>query len=319
MLAKFWGVRGSIPSPVGNQTSGKRSWPRFPEPERWTWRTLKRSGLCRFPAVAVISGTSGGNTPAWRSAPGTAHHFRRGLGPARTGAGSDEGGIRPGQGRGPSLHEPTHWDHIQGFPFFLPRRTCRQPHLHLQSQKGHSRKNSPPADRSGHVSGPAGRHGRDDGIRDHGGNAGVQLDGLTVRLFAVCPSGRLIAYRAGRKRHVADLRHGRGIPQAGRGQPPAVRRFLPGRGGRHHFRRLVCTPLPSPWTRKAGGNSTVAGRCGSAVKTGARRLILFHHEPTYSDEKLQELVDKTVSYYSLVRQDGHLDVLLAVEGMSLDI
>jgi hypothetical protein len=77
--------------------------------------------------------------------------------------------------------------------------------------------------------------------------------------------------------------------------------------------------LPSPWTRKAGGNSTVAGRCGSAVKTGARRLILFHHEPTYSDEKLQELVDKTVSYYSLVRQDGHLDVLLAVEGMSLDI
>ena len=71
---------------------------------------------------------------------------------------------------------------------------------------------------------------------------------------------------------------------------------------------------------KAGwGHSTSLVGVDLAVKTGIKRLILFHHEPAYSDEMLREIEKKTQSYYSLVRRDGYLDIRLAVEGMTVEL
>jgi anti-anti-sigma regulatory factor len=56
-----------------------------------------------------------------------------------------------------------------------------------------------------------------------------------------------------------------------------------------------------------------------ARRAGVGRLILFHHEPTYSDSRLQEIQATAVAYQA---QDPSLppcEVLLAYEGLHLDL
>lgn len=51
----------------------------------------------------------------------------------------------------------------------------------------------------------------------------------------------------------------------------------------------------------------------------ARRLVLFHHEPTYSDEDLDRMLSETLRYEELTRGDaGRLDVVCAHDGLELE-
>lgn len=52
---------------------------------------------------------------------------------------------------------------------------------------------------------------------------------------------------------------------------------------------------------------------------GARRLVLFHHEPTYSDEDLQRMHKETVRYEELMREDRPpMEIVCAYDGLELD-
>jgi ribonuclease BN (tRNA processing enzyme) len=72
-------------------------------------------------------------------------------------------------------------------------------------------------------------------------------------------------------------------------------------------------------TKEGWGHSTSLYGVDMAVSTGVKRLVLFHHEPNYRDGQLREIVDKTRQYYSVVREQGHLEVILAVEGLELEL
>jgi phosphoribosyl 1,2-cyclic phosphodiesterase len=52
---------------------------------------------------------------------------------------------------------------------------------------------------------------------------------------------------------------------------------------------------------------------------GAKRLVLFHHEPSYSDEDIQRMHSETTRYEELMREDGApLEVVCAYDGLELD-
>ena len=52
----------------------------------------------------------------------------------------------------------------------------------------------------------------------------------------------------------------------------------------------------------------------------ARRLALFHHEPTYSDADIQRMHDETIRYEELVREDRPpLEVLCAYDGLEVRV
>ena len=53
---------------------------------------------------------------------------------------------------------------------------------------------------------------------------------------------------------------------------------------------------------------------------GAKRLALFHHEPTYSDDDIQRMFGETVRYEELVR-DGRpaLDVICSHDGLLVEV
>jgi len=60
------------------------------------------------------------------------------------------------------------------------------------------------------------------------------------------------------------------------------------------------------------GHSSVADAVAFAKAVEARRLVLFHHEPTHSDRELERLEDRA-------RELGAPEPMLAREGMIFDL
>lgn len=50
---------------------------------------------------------------------------------------------------------------------------------------------------------------------------------------------------------------------------------------------------------------------------GAKRLALFHHEPTYDDEDIQRMHQESIRYEELTRESSSLEVLCAYDGLEI--
>lgn len=68
--------------------------------------------------------------------------------------------------------------------------------------------------------------------------------------------------------------------------------------------------------RVGWGHSSVDDAVAFSNAVGARRLVLFHHEPDHSDHALEELEERA---RQLVRRPGTLVPWLAREGMAVDL
>ena len=56
------------------------------------------------------------------------------------------------------------------------------------------------------------------------------------------------------------------------------------------------------------------------LSAGVRRLAMFHHEPTYSDEDLDALLAETVRYETLSREDRQpLEVICSYDGLEIAV
>lgn len=51
----------------------------------------------------------------------------------------------------------------------------------------------------------------------------------------------------------------------------------------------------------------------------AKRLALFHHEPTYSDADIQRMHSETIRYEELTRNDFELEVLCSYDGLCVEV
>ena len=54
-------------------------------------------------------------------------------------------------------------------------------------------------------------------------------------------------------------------------------------------------------------------------EAGARRLALFHHEPTYDDVDIQRMHDESIRYEELTRDGSALEVLCAYDGLEVRV
>ncbi len=55
-------------------------------------------------------------------------------------------------------------------------------------------------------------------------------------------------------------------------------------------------------------------------QAGAKRLVLFHHEPTYNDRAIQRMHHETIRYEELTREGRKpLDVVCAYDGLELEV
>jgi ribonuclease BN (tRNA processing enzyme) len=68
------------------------------------------------------------------------------------------------------------------------------------------------------------------------------------------------------------------------------------------------------------GHSSNVVAVDLCLAAGAKRLALFHHEPTYSDADIQRMLEETVRYEELVREDRPpLHVICAYDGLEVRV
>jgi phosphoribosyl 1,2-cyclic phosphodiesterase/CheY-like chemotaxis protein len=295
MRVRFWGTRGSLATP---------------EPTALRY---------------------GGNTPCVevRAADGTLLVLdcgtgAYGLGQALVGA----GGAPPG---GHLLLTHTHWDHIQGFPFFAPLRVPGG-EWDVYAPGG-------PGQRLRGVLGgqmdyeyfPVDLGQLAAAVRYHDlGEGGLDAGGVRVTACYLNHPALTLGYRleAGGAVLVYATDHEPHGPLAGPGAPPEAGGAAPGRLPLHHEDRRHVAFLAGAdlvvhdaqyaleeYAARAGwGHSAAEHAVDLALAAGARRLALFHHDPLRDDAALDRLVE------ACRRRAGEgLEVFAAAEGPALEL
>jgi phosphoribosyl 1,2-cyclic phosphodiesterase len=252
MTLRFWGVRGSIPTPG-------------PHTVRY-----------------------GGNTSCVSLELDAGHTLvlDAGTGIRRLGAGAPAGPHTYFV-----LLSHLHWDHIQGLPLFGPRNNPEarivvlsglEPEwgaLALAQMDGLHfpvRPESLPAEIRVDTQAP--------------GRAlepfGVTLDSIRLNHPGICYGYRLKT-PGGSLVYMSDNEIGAAGPHATAGTEFA--RFCDGADILVHDAQYTEAELE---TRRGWGHSTVAEACGLAEEASVGRLVLFHHDPDRSDARIDDLVDR---------------------------
>lgn len=216
----------------------------------------------------------------------------------------------------------THWDHIQGLPFFKPlsapgNNFC----IYGAAQEGVAleeilRRQMDPMVFPVPLTAVAAT------VRVTEIDEGeVPLTGFQVRAVRLRHPGSTYGYRVAHPdggRDVAyitdnELGEGGNYP-VGEGWRGALIRFL------RDTEILIHDAMYSEHiiqARRGWGHSTPRQAVDLAAEAGCRRLLLFHHEPEHDDDALDRLLDDTRSYAA--RTARGLEVHAASEGLELEL
>jgi len=214
----------------------------------------------------------------------------------------------------------THWDHIQGLPFFKPlsapgNSVC----IYGAAQEGVRleeilRRQMDPMVFPVPLTAVAAT------VRvteiDEGA---IALADFTAHAFRLRHPGTTYGYRlapAGGGREIAyvtdnELDGGATYP-VGPDWRSGLLQFLDGTDTLIHDAMYPETIIQA---RRGWGHSSPRQAVDLAAEAGCRRLVLFHHEPEHDDDALDRLLDETRGYARRVA--GGLEVDAAAEGMEL--
>lgn len=316
MKVKFWGVRGSLPAPI---TPG--------EIEEKLVQALKGArGVDLFDDEAVLSylrtlpfhkrRTTGGNTSCVQvSGDNTEIILDAGSGIRQLGLELMQGPCGEGKGTIHLFISHTHWDHIMGFPFFSPAYVPsnliiiygRHPRIKERFEDQHHPDHFPvPLETMSanvqfvHIE------------EDTSWNIGE----FTVASIPLRHPGGSFAYKIEKDSRsfvyatdaeYKDLR------------PEAMQMYNSFYKKSEALVFDAQFSLEDAMEKEGWGHSSSLVGVDIALQADIKRLILFHHEPSYSDEKLQEIYDKTIRYYEMVRRNRSLEIIMAREGLELEI
>jgi len=316
MRVRFWGVRGSISAPLTSEMVSAKI----------EQALLLSQGVDLSGEGAVsefvrnlpfeIRGTCGGNTPCVQVTSGdTCLVLDAGSGVRDLGLQLLAGPCGQGQGTVHFLISHTHWDHVQGFPFFLPafipgnRVVVHGPQPDLakrfDDQQSEPEKFPVPlSDMSADLSFAPLAEPEED------------IGGIKVRFHRLHHPGGSHAFRLEAGGRVLVYASDAEYPSL---NPPDIASYLAFFKGADMLIFDAMYTFSESMAKIGWGHSTSFIGVDLAVAAGVKRLVLFHHEPTYDDAKLKVILDKTRTYYELVGEGDGLEVDLAVEGLELSV
>ena len=69
------------------------------------------------------------------------------------------------------------------------------------------------------------------------------------------------------------------------------------------------------------GHSSSSIATDIALKAGVKKLVLFHHDPSYDDEKLDEVYLRALRYKEMVdpQKTSDLEIVMAYEGLEINL
>lgn len=206
-----------------------------------------------------------------------------------------------------------HWDHIMGFPFFVP---AFDPEAHIVIHSGHADAEKALRRQQDEISFP------------------VPFDWLRARIeFVTLEPGR--AYAIGsvtvemmEQRH-SHVSYGYRFTDAnGRVTVYSTdsEHKLEDMEAEAHFAAffadadlVICDTMyslaESVSMKEDWGHSSNIVAIDLCHEAGAKRLALVHHEPTYSDTDIERMHGESIRYEELTRRERPLEVLCAYDGL----
>jgi phosphoribosyl 1,2-cyclic phosphodiesterase len=316
MIVRFWGVRGSIPAPMSSHEVKAKI--------AWAFRMAMghnlgdEGALKRFvdELPQHIGGTYGGNTPCVQLQSGdTTIIFDAGSGIRALGLDLMEGSFGQGTGTCHLFLSHTHWDHIQGLPFFLPahvpgnRIIIYSPHADIEKRL---KAQQAPA----YFPVPLESMEADIEFFPLTEPETIRLDELSVSSIGLKHPGGSFGYRV--EKQGASFVYATDTALNDLSESDQ-KQFIP------FFSHAKVVVIDAQYTaeeaasKETWGHSSPFAGVDMALRTEVETLVLFHHEPTHDDQALHEKFERARKYVESKRQNQTCTVLMAYEGLQLTV
>jgi len=320
MQVTFWGTRGSLPTPLNGKAVRRKlvnalvkgAGKGLDTPE-------KAEAFCQNELSFAESSTFGGNSSCVQVDTGGPDYLICDLG-----SGVRELSLAALGKHGPAkpqvynvLMSHVHWDHIMGFPFFVPAfipgNTIRIHSCHAKVEQAIRGQNHEPcfpvefAALAAKIEFIALEPGKQYEIAGATVTGMLQLHGNDSYGYRIEKDGKTVIYTtdAEHKPENADDMHR--AADFFRGADLVVFDSM--------YSLADSISVKEDW----GHSSNVLGveLCHMA---GAKQLALFHHEPVYDDERIQGILAETIRFEEITRPgDVPLKICTAYDGLVIDV
>ncbi len=318
MLVKFWGVRGSIPAPSLSSQIQSKITRALHEAAARQIDLANPEAIDRFVAglPPSIRGTVGGNTSCiTMETPEGLVIFDAGSGIRELGDALIKREFGQGQGQASIFFTHTHWDHIQGFPFFRPafvpgnRFTLYCIHPYVEQVIVDQMKAEWFPVQFDYLS-------ADLEFKPITAGEAVKVAGLEIRSKPLQHPGTAYAYRIdngtssvvlatdGEYKHLSAT-HTKGYIDFFAGADILI------------FDSMFS--VRESFIKEEWGHSSALIGADMARQAGVKKLVLFHHDPVSEDDEIWRLCRETEEY--LAQDTGTIppSVIVATEGLEINL
>jgi len=313
---RFWGTRGSIPVAM---TSAEVRRKLIAALMHAAGRTLdtpeKATAFLEREVDFAISHTFGGNSSCVQIAAGSNDFVLCDMGSGARVFGNDVLATR-----GPAGHtfhvfmSHLHWDHIMGFPFFVPAYSVANHvriygcHAGLEAAfRGQHAAPFFPVDFSGlsaRIEFVRLQPGRDYEIAGLRVRAKLQRHGGDSYGYRFQKDERIVVYSTDAEHKQDDLAEVQGFVEFFRNADLVI--------FDSQYSLAEATSIKEDW----GHSSNIVG-LELCQRAHAKRLCLYHHEPLSDDERIGALLAETRRLEEITRGDRRVEILAAYDGMEI--
>jgi anti-anti-sigma factor len=315
MKIKIWGSRGSIPSPLKAEEVEEKICQAIlglPEID-----TRNREAVYTYVKTLppLLRSTAGGNTSCVEiQAGGEIFIIDAGSGLRELGLELMKGPCGKGQGVLRFFFSHAHWDHIQGFPFFMPvyipgnRILIHSIHDLQMALHDQQRSLTFPV--------PFSRLPADIQFISIQAGQPLTIGKVQINTIENAHPGQAYSYRFQDEHSIfvyasdSEYKHLKEI-----NVQPHVKFFK----GADALIFDAQYTLRDAWLKEDWGHSSAMIGVDLARAAGVKKLILFHHDPTYSDTQLQEIQSRAIAYQAQDSIRPPCEVIVAYEGLTLDL
>jgi phosphoribosyl 1,2-cyclic phosphodiesterase len=334
MRVKFWGVRGSIPTPIYPFELRAKVKAVLQEAIKVKLEPEDLDGFIDQLQPGVV-GTAGGNTPCLEvTEEQTTIIVDAGTG--LIGLGLELVKKQP-ECQLPLVEAPnspartcqpldltillthTHWDHIQGFPFFQPAYKLENT-LKIYGDNAELIRQALTFQQSSQRLFPVCLERTGANISFHSfPKNGLTIGSIKVDAIDLPHPGGSLAFRFKSQGHTivfaTDYEFVENDIESER-KRELLTHFL--KDADVFISDTQYTYLES-MSKEGWGHSNPLRVVEMAVKAGVKKFFLFHHNPHYSDNKLYEMLDMTEAYTKLLHPGLKMDIKLAIEGETVEV
>jgi len=319
MKIVFWGTRGSLPTPLNGQAVRRKVVNALVKGAGKNLDTVaKAKAFCDEALTFAEASTYGGNSSCVQIDTGGPDYLLCDLG-----SGVREFGLaalaKHGPGKPQTYHvlvSHVHWDHIMGFPFFVPAyipgNRIRLYSCHAKLEQAIRAQNHEPCFPVEFETLAAGiefiamEPGKPYEIAGTTVTGMQQLHGNDSYGYRIEKNGKSVVYTTDSEHKPEDQAEMERAAAFFRDADLVIFDAM--------YSLADSISVKEDW----GHSSNVLGveLCQMA---GAKQLCLFHHEPVYDDERIDGVLAETIRFEEITRSGAPLKIRTAFDGLTIEI